>query len=94
MLQTRNAAECVSCTALRAGIWPTPRGGSRGVTLLTDGDVAYALADVRGADLLPPALRIAPAPTLRHTPAQRGASCDDTCAAAGAACDATQFWCG
>ena len=79
-------------TRVCAEIWPTPRGGSRGVTFLHDGDVAYVLADARGCELLPDSLRLQPLPGLAHVAASRGATCNATCAAAGGACDGTQFW--
>jgi hypothetical protein len=79
----------------KSGIWPTPRGGSGGVTLLRDGvaGVSYVLADARRCEALPEALRLRAAPGLRHTRAPRGATCKAACADAGAVCDATQFWC-
>jgi hypothetical protein len=75
-----------------AEIWPTPRGGSRGVTFVHDSDVAYVLADARGCELLPAALQLLPPSGLAHVAAARGDTCNATCAADGGACDGGSFW--
>jgi hypothetical protein len=97
MYRDASRAECVFSVPafLSTGIWPTPRGGSGGVTLLRDAaaGVSYVLADARRCDALPEVLRVRPAPGLRHTRAPRGVTCKAACADAGAVCDNSQFWC-
>ncbi|OSX80918.1 hypothetical protein BU14_0031s0086 [Porphyra umbilicalis] len=66
------------------GIFPSPRGGRRGVIRLTTGRLTLLLADVRGCPYLRPPERVAPRADAWATVAARGEACAAACAVTGA----------